>query len=97
MRKRKFVNTNDIVLVSLRDFQDNTCDIIDCYDDNGARKLMETKELPESFNIDGENQFQDEFDNIEFTTDIPSNSSDDDESNSGDDESNGDDINLEEI
>ena len=36
---------NDIVLVSLRDFQDDVCDIIDNYDENGARKLKETKEL----------------------------------------------------
>ena len=34
MRKRKFVNLNDIVLVSLRDFQDDLCDIMDSYDEN---------------------------------------------------------------
>ena len=32
MRKRKFINQGDLVLVSIRDFQDNVCDIIDSYD-----------------------------------------------------------------
>ena len=41
MRKRKFVNANDIVLVSLREWQDSICDIIDNYDENLTRKLKE--------------------------------------------------------
>ena len=34
MRKRRFVNAKDIVLVSLREWQDTKCDIIDSYDYN---------------------------------------------------------------
>tara|TARA_B100000029_G_scaffold507088_1_gene591057 strand:- start:11107 stop:11568 length:462 start_codon:yes stop_codon:yes gene_type:complete len=90
MRKRKFVNLNDIVLVSLRDFQDDLCDIMDSYDENGARKLRELKELPETFTLGEDNDFQDGMDSIEFTTELPSDNSD--EGYSMDD-----DINLEEI
>ena len=48
MRKRKFVNQNDIVLVSLRDFQDDKCDIIDVYDDSQVDSLKSSKEIPDS-------------------------------------------------
>ena len=90
MRKRKFVNLNDIVLVSLRDFQDDICDIMDSYDENGARKLRETKELPETFTLGEDNDFQDDMDGIEFTTELPSDDSDEDYLME-------DDINLDEI
>ena len=49
MRKRKYVQLNDIVLVSLRDFQDDVCDIIDNYDENNVRKL---KEANKSTNVE---------------------------------------------
>ena len=49
MRKRKFIGVRDIVLVSLRDFQDNICDIIDSYDESQARKLKEDGHLPKNF------------------------------------------------
>ena len=90
MRKRKFVNLNDIVLVSLRDFQDDLCDIMDSYDENGARKLRELKELPETFTLGEDNDFQDGMDSIEFTTELPSDNSDEEYLMD-------DDINLEEI
>ena len=90
MRKRKFVKLNDIVLVSLRDFQDDICDIMDRYDENGARKLRETKELPETFTLGEDNDFQDDMDGIEFTTELPSDDSDEDYLME-------DDINLDEI
>ena len=95
MRKRQFVNLRQVVLVSLRDFQDSVCDIIDSYDENGARKLKETKELPESFKLGEDNDFLDDFDGVEFTTEMPSDNSDDDtiEGEKVDD----DDIDLDEI
>ena len=87
---------NDIVLVSLRDFQDDVCDIIDNYDENGARKLKETKELPESFNIGEENTFDEGFQSIEFTTDLPSDNSDEEQIKEEED-SDDDEIDLDEI
>ena len=77
MRKRKFVNLNDVVLVSLRDFQDQKCDIIDSYDDNQVRALKEMKHIPDSIKLGEENEFTDDLDGIEFTNDIPMSESDD--------------------
>ena len=47
--KEKFVNLMDVVLVSLRDFEDSKCDIIDIYDDNEVRKLKQ--ENPRKYSI----------------------------------------------
>tara|TARA_B100000214_G_C23688724_1_gene499820 strand:+ start:136 stop:585 length:450 start_codon:yes stop_codon:yes gene_type:complete len=77
MRKRKFVNLNDVVLVSLRDFQDQKCDIIDSYDDNQVRALKDMKYIPDSIKLGEENEFTDDLDGIEFTNDIPMSESDD--------------------
>tara|TARA_B100000686_G_scaffold320945_1_gene373154 strand:- start:2646 stop:3098 length:453 start_codon:yes stop_codon:yes gene_type:complete len=71
MRKRKYVNQNDIVLVSLRDFQDSKCDIIDVYDDNQVQSLKDSKLIPESIQLGEENEFTEGLDGIEFTNDIP--------------------------
>jgi translation initiation factor 1A len=81
MRKRKFVNMKDIVLVSLRDFQDSKCDIIDSYDDNQVHQLKSGKHIPEFVNTGENNEFCEEIDGgIEFTMDmdIPDDSSDED-------------------
>lgn len=51
MRKRVWVNTGDIVLVALRDFQDEKCDVIMKYNPDEARKLQRDGQIPESFRI----------------------------------------------
>ena len=79
MRKRKFVNQNDIVLVSLRDFQDSKCDIIDVYDDTQVHLLKEQKHIPDSIRLEEGNEFTEDLDGIEFTNDIPIESDDDDD------------------
>uniref|UniRef100_A0A6C0KZK3 S1-like domain-containing protein n=1 Tax=viral metagenome TaxID=1070528 RepID=A0A6C0KZK3_9ZZZZ len=78
MRKRKFVNAGDIVLVSLRDFQDSVCDIIDSYDENQAKKLKDMKEIPETMRLEEDNQF-DEIDDegVIFTNEMPESDSED--------------------
>jgi translation initiation factor 1A len=82
MRKRRFVNMNDIVLVSLRDWQDAKCDIIDSYDDNLTRKLKDKGLIPDSIKLDTDNkQDIDEEDNdlgFVFSTDIPDSDEDSD-------------------
>ena len=78
MKKRKFVNMGDIVLVSLRDFQDDVCDIIDSYDENQAKRLKDMKELPEAMKLEEDNQFDDvDVDGIMFTTEMPSSDNED--------------------
>mmetsp|Transcript_80035 Transcript_80035/g.179091 ORF Transcript_80035/g.179091 Transcript_80035/m.179091 type:complete len:143 (-) Transcript_80035:354-782(-) len=51
MRKKVWVNQGDIVLVSLRDFQDEKGDIIVKYTADEARNLKTYGELPESVKI----------------------------------------------
>ena len=43
MRKRVFVNQNNLVLVSLREWQDDKCDIIEKYNDSDVRQLKQQK------------------------------------------------------
>tara|TARA_B100002051_G_C16562222_1_gene548163 strand:+ start:227 stop:715 length:489 start_codon:yes stop_codon:yes gene_type:complete len=57
MRKRRFVNARDVVLVSIRDFEDSKCDIIDVYDDNQVRQLKSEKEIPDSIKLEEENDY----------------------------------------
>ena len=71
MRKRKYVNLQDVVLVSLRDFQDDKCDIIDTYDDNQVRLLKDGKHIPESIQLGEESEFNEDLDGVEFTNDFP--------------------------
>ena len=81
MRKRKFVNLQQVVLVSLRDFQDSVCDIIDSYDDNQVRELKEKKEIPDFIKLEEENMFSEDLgdDDIFDTSLPPDDISDDDE------------------
>eukprot|EP00929_Paragymnodinium_shiwhaense_P123488 TRINITY_DN973_c0_g1_i1.p1 TRINITY_DN973_c0_g1~~TRINITY_DN973_c0_g1_i1.p1 ORF type:complete len:142 (-),score=63.04 TRINITY_DN973_c0_g1_i1:149-574(-) len=51
MRKKVWVNQGDIVLVSLRDFQDEKGDIIVKYTPEEARNLKQYGELPEGTKI----------------------------------------------
>ena len=82
MRKRQFVNLHQVVLVSLRDFQDSVCDIIDSYDDNQVRDLKELKEIPDFIKLEEENLFSEEIDGaIIFENTMPSDDSDDTEIN----------------
>ena len=80
MRKKKFVRANDIVLVSIREWQDGICDIIDNYDVNLARKLKDKGLVPKSINLDVDNQYSsDDDDNnlgIVFSTNLPDSSDD---------------------
>jgi translation initiation factor 1A len=45
MRQKIWININDLVLISLRDFQDAKCDIIHKYNDSEARMLKAHGEL----------------------------------------------------
>ena len=91
MRKRKFIGIRALVLVSIREFQDNVCDIIDSYDESQTRKLKEDGHLPNDFKIEEENQFGGEIDEtITFSNDIP-------ESESESSDESDDDINIDDI
>jgi len=52
LRKRQWINTSDIILVGLRDYQDAKADVIMKYNGDEARRLKNMGQLPESVNIE---------------------------------------------
>ena len=72
MKKRKFVNLRDVVLVSLRDFQDDKCDIIDVYDDSHVSLLKEQGQIPDHIKLEEDNGYEDMIDTVEFVNEMPS-------------------------
>ncbi|VDO28127.1 unnamed protein product [Haemonchus placei] len=65
LRKKVWINTGDIILVGLRDYQDDKGDVILKYTPDEARRLKEKNELPEHAKIN-ENDEQEEGE-IEFS------------------------------
>jgi len=51
MRKKVWVTAGDIVLVGMREFQDDKVDIIHKYNGDESRKLKQYGELPENARI----------------------------------------------
>ena len=102
MRKRKFINQGQLILDSIRDFQDNVCDIIDSYEESQAKRLKSDKEIPDTFILGEENPYDSNDDNIEFVTDLPPEDIDDDfisvnKNSDNSDSDNDSDINIDDI
>ncbi|ODV59102.1 translation initiation complex factor eIF1A [Ascoidea rubescens DSM 1968] len=79
LRKKVWMGPGDIILVSLRDFQDDQCDVIQKYNADEARNLKSMGELPESAKINETNFGGDDSDeevNFEFGADDDDNKSD---------------------
>lgn len=53
MRRRQWVRIDDIVLTSLREFQDEKVDIIGVYDSNEVRQLIKLGEIPDFKRVSG--------------------------------------------
>jgi translation initiation factor 1A len=51
LRKKVWIKTGDIVLVSLRNFDSSSCDIIHKYSDDEARDLKNYGEIPSNINL----------------------------------------------
>ncbi|KAJ9107665.1 Translation initiation factor 1A [Naganishia friedmannii] len=51
MRKKVWINQGDIILISLRDFQDDKADVIVKYTVEEARNLKQYGELPDTTKI----------------------------------------------
>ena len=61
MRKKVWVSTGDIILVGLRDFQDEKADVILKYNADEARSLKAYGELPDTIRVnETQNDFNDE-------------------------------------
>jgi translation initiation factor 1A len=48
LRKKVWINTSDIILIGLRDFQDEKADVILKYTADEARQLKSRGEIPEN-------------------------------------------------
>lgn len=72
LRKKVWINQGDIVLLSLRDFQDEKADVIQRYNPDEARQLKSYGELPDTAKInETDNAFGgEEDDDVEFDFDI---------------------------
>lgn len=69
LRKKVWMGQGDIILVSLRDFQDDQCDVVHKYNSDEARTLKSNGELPETAKINETDTFgadDDEEVNFEF-------------------------------
>ncbi|CAF0935206.1 unnamed protein product [Didymodactylos carnosus] len=51
LRKKVWINQGDIILVGLRDYQDDKADVIMKYLADEARELKRVKEIPDNINI----------------------------------------------
>ncbi|OJD24994.1 eukaryotic translation initiation factor 1A, Y-chromosomal [Blastomyces percursus] len=71
LRKKVWINQGDIILLSLRDYQDEKGDVILKYNADEARSLKAYGELPESAKINETDTYghEDIDDNVEFDED----------------------------
>ena len=60
MRNKIWINLSDFVLVGLRDFQDNKCDILLKYTSDEVRNLKAYNELPEGTSLTSQEEEQEE-------------------------------------
>jgi len=94
MKKRVFVNAHEIVLVSLRDWQDSKCDIIHKYNASDVQKLKQKNLIPKFIKLEEKNDDEDEVmdDNLGFVFDysMPNDDSLSDKSSSEEESSDSD-------
>jgi len=77
LRKKVWINTGDIILLGLRDYQDTKADVILKYTPDEARNLKAYGELPDNVKIDAIGSSEDPTGEIEF--EFQDDSEDDDE------------------
>lgn len=79
MRKKVWINKDDIVLIGLWDFQDDKCSIIHKYSEDEVSKLIQKKEIPISFKVSSEEDFNEDEDNYFDYSQIPESESDEED------------------
>lgn len=71
-RKRMWINSGDIVLVGIWDFQEEKCSILHKYSEDHVQKLVDKKEILPNFQKDKFSQFADDELEVDyFSTDLP--------------------------
>lgn len=79
MRKKVWMACGDIVLVALREYEKDKCDIVHKYNEEEVRKLKQLKEIPESIKLpESESKQNEEYNDIEFLGANKDDDSDDD-------------------
>jgi len=86
MRKKVWVNKDDIVLIGLWDFQDAKCSIIHKYAEDEVGKLISKKEIPPSFKVSSEEDFNEEDNYFDYSQIPDSESNSDDEDDDDEDD-----------
>ena len=66
LKNRVWIYAGDIILIGLRDFQDDKADVIMKYYEDEARELKAYGELPEHAKINDANEYEEVEDDIEF-------------------------------
>ena len=98
MRKKIWLNKDDIVLISRWDFTTDSekCSIINKYDSDEAKKLQKEGEFPENIKLESDCEFNDSImdDMISFDYGNPGDSEEDKSGSESDSE---DEINVDEI
>jgi translation initiation factor 1A len=98
IRKKTRLILNDIVLVSLWDFQESKCSIIHKYESDEVQKLKSQNQFPKNINLEEDNPFSEN--DVSFSFNMPSDEEETEEnkdksydsSSSSDEEINMDDI-----
>ncbi|ORZ01728.1 hypothetical protein BCR43DRAFT_487406 [Syncephalastrum racemosum] len=71
LRKKVWINQGDIILLSLREYQDEKADVLLKYNPEEARSLKQAGELPDATKINETETFgAEEDDEVEFEFDI---------------------------
>lgn len=71
-RKRMWINSGDIVLVGIWDFQEEKCSILHKYSEDHVQKLVDKREILSNFQKDKFSQFADDELEVDyFSTDLP--------------------------
>jgi len=66
MRKKVWINQGDIILISLRDFQDGKADVIQKYTSDEARNLKAYGELPDTAKINETDTYGEDGEDMAF-------------------------------
>ena len=91
MRKRIWIANGDIILVSLRDFEPEKCDVVEKYKEKEVAKLKKAGEIPESMVLpssteEEEKEANDEYGDIVFEDQEVENKKKKDDRDFGDDD-----------
>lgn len=70
MRKRVWIEIGDIILISLRDFQDDKADVIGKYSIEQSRQLKRLGEIPSNAKLDSFHDTNDEDESCAFDFDF---------------------------